>query len=933
MSHRRQTTLGRQSLPWLLLPVLLACAEPGAEDPTGGPATHGELPAGVTLRIRGHQEVAFLPDGSLRPRWFGKQEVGVCLDVPLSIDASQWRVRLTFDGLSEPAAEPLAAAPQAGSVLCFQRPPPASLPPSSDHEVCATVHDGLLDRHYRLPCFRAVYDPETSAFDAAFDDFLELVQGRSGLPREQLLTEVDRLATELTDRGFPILASSLRMVAVHELGLEGRDPAALAERRRRLADRPAWLDQPEAEWSRMEFTIERAALELDAGRPRRAWELFAEADELARSIAAAERVAIVTKQAKILTRMGAGREAVVRLRAVLSDCGRWPCQPWLEALARQLLGWLLVLDPDAGPRDLEEAAEILEADVSGDYEQANRQINHAYLAVRQSRDPAPMLVEARTLLAALEPDAWVRYLSTWADVVDGLAALATGDAERAADRCRAAARSSTRVAAAGWSCLGQVHRRHDRLEAAAAAFDQALVHHELAAPELALDRPLAPGWRVDDYYRAARVAVDLGDPERAWQMLEALDHLSLDVVSACEDESANTRRRLEARHREVRSQLEWTELPLAPQRQRQVEPARHALLRSLEELQWELLSLCRRPLRPAPAAADLRIFALPDEVLSLRRSTDGRVTLARRAALPRREMRQRLDRLAEAQRSGLGDREWRELARPLSAALLPPELDDLGEITRFALHGVLQRVPLEALPVETAGGTRWLGELTTVVLRPAFVEDALPEDDGTGAVPLFVVDPRRNLPSGPAARDAYRRRFPDARILFGAEATAAAVASALPAASFLHVDAHGSYDVAFPELSGLEMADGDLTLADFAGWVSPRRFVNLSGCHTGGAAATGDSGRYGLAGALARGGTRWVIANRSAVEDRLAEDFNDVFYRRVQSGAGVPEAFRDATAELRRDHNAAAWSNLMLLGAGDQISPVPAAGQNRSDGD
>ncbi len=920
MNRRRRTSRHRLLL-WLLLPVLVACAEPGAKTPVDG-----ELPAGVRFRIRGHQEVQFQADGSLKPRWFGEQKFGVCLDVPLSIDASQWRTRLEFDGRSEPGAAPLEPAHQAGSVLCFQLPPPPDLPASSDLEVCATVHDGLLDRRYRLPCFRALYDPETAELDAAMGDFRELVMRRSDLEREQLLAETDRLAAELTDRGFPLLASTLRLVAVHQLGLEGRDPEALAERRRRVAARPAWLDRPEATVTRMKFVIEHAALELDAGRPRRAWELFAEAEELAHGVAATQRVAIVTKQAKILTRMGAGHEAVTRLRAVLDDCDRWPCSPSLEAVARQLLGWLLVLDPDAGPRDLEEAARILETDVAGDHETANRQVNHAYLVTRQGRDAGAWIAEARATLAALEPDARVRYLSTWVDVVDGLAALSAGEIEHAADRCRAAAGSATRVAAAGWSCLGQVHRRRGELEAAAEAFDQAVVHHALAAPELALDRPLAPGWWVDDYYRAARVAVDLDDPERAWQLLEALDHLSLDVFSACEDESADTRQRLEARRREARSELEWTEPPLAPRRQRQVAPVRQALLRSLDELQRELLSLCRRPLQPSPAAADLRLFALPEEVLSLRRSAGGQVTVARRTAISRRDIRDRLDQLAAAQRSGLDDDAWRELARPLSEALLPAELEDLGEITRFALHGLLQRVPLEALPVETETGTRWLGELTTVVLRPAFVEAGLPAGDGAGAMPLFIVDPRRNLPSGPAARDAYRRRFPEARILFGPEATGDAVRSALPAASFLHVDAHGSYDVAFPELSGLQMADGDLTLADFASSASPRRFVNLSGCHTGGAAATGDSGRYGLAGALARGGARWVIANRSAVEDRLAEDFNDVFYRRTRDGASVPAAFRDATAGLRRRHGAASWSNLMLLGAGG-------GGQNHSGED
>ncbi len=950
MIQNRQTTGRRKHGAWLLLPMLVACSDPGAEDSTGG-----ELPAGVTFRIRGHQEVAIQPDGSLRPRWFGTQPIGVCLDTRLSIDASRWRVRFRFDGLSEADAAPLEPAPQAGSVLCFQRPPPPDLPSSRDLEVCATLHDGLLDRRYRLPCFRAVYDSGTSELEAAFAAFAELLQRRSDLPLEHRLVEIDRLADDLTVRGLPLLASSLRLVAVHDLGLEDTAEAR-AEIRRRLADEPAWLDRPEATVVKMKFTIERAFLELSESRARRAWELLADAEELARGVAAVERVAIVTRQAKILNRMGAGNEPVARLRAVLADCGRWPCHPSLEPGAHQLLGWLLLIDPDAGPRDLDEAARSLEAgggsSQAGDRrERANQLINAAFLANRRGRDPAPILARARMILAELEPDARVHYLLAWIDIVDGLAALAADDAERAVDRCRLAALSSTRAAASGWSCLGQGHRRLGELAAAAEAFDQAVLHHALATPELAPERPLAPGLRVDDYYRAARIAVERDDPERAWRLLEALDHLSIDVFSVCEDESAGTRRRLEERRQALLTELEWTAPPLAPERRRQVAPVRRSLLWALDELQRELLSLCRRQLRPSPAAADLRAFALPDEVLSLRRSRDGRVSVARRTALARSELRDRLDRLAQAQRSGMDDETWRDLARPLAQALLPPEPESLGEITRFALHGLLQRVPLEALPVTTPGGMRWLGELTTVVLRPAFVEDSVSEDSvsedsvseggvseddvseggvsesaGSDAAPLFVVDPRRNLPSGPAARDFYRQRFPEARVLFGSEATATAVRSALPAATFLHIDAHGRYDAAFPELSGLEMSDGDLTLTDFAGAAGPRHFVNLSGCHTGGGAESGDSGRYGLAGALARSGSRWVIANRSAIEDRLALNFNDAFYREIRRGSGVPAAFRSALAGLRWRHDAAAWSNLMLVGAGDE-------GQNRPGDD
>ena len=56
------------------------------------------------------------------------------------------------------------------------------------------------------------------------------------------------------------------------------------------------------------------------------------------------------------------------------------------------------------------------------------------------------------------------------------------------------------------------------------------------------------------------------------------------------------------------------------------------------------------------------------------------------------------------------------------------------------------------------------------------------------------------------------------------------------------------------------------------------------------------------------------MANRGAIEDRLAHDFNEVFYREIAAGREVPGAFQTAMAELRQRTAAASWSNLLLLG-------------------
>ncbi len=902
---------------WLLF---IACndSEPTLEEP----------PAGISYALRGNQDVVVFDDGTLKPKWFGyAQPIGLCLDTPIEIDTSQWQVRLTFPGrLSTEFTEPRL---QAGTTSCFTQTPPTTLQSTSDLEICATLRDGFNNHHYRLPCFRVAFD----ANDSDFKQVLAAANRTVGLflqqTNEDNLSTLEQQASGLTERGYPLVGAGLRLLTLRPLFSEGSDEAH-AEIRQRLDAAPTWSTQPAAAVLNAKLKRNWAKLALREGQTRRAWQLLSEADELTRQVVAVERLGVIMLQAEILGRLGAGRDSIDRLQAALDECQTGVCRQSLVAPAHQLLGWRLLDDPDASAQDLGRAEDSLAtAGDSGDtgdtggtvdnLERANQRLNAAFLAIRRGQNPGSALDEAGSILAGLEPGARQQNLQAWHHAFTGLAALAAGDAASAIESCAAAALAAPRIAARGWSCVGRAERLRGELDAAAAAFDQAILHHALAVPDSAgLGRPTAPGHRVDDSYRAARVAIERDDPDHAWLLLEALDASTVEFSESCDGRTSPDIQRVESRRHNLLSQLAWTEPPLAPRRQQQVAPVRRALLQSLTELQRVLLAACRSPLQASPVAADLRVFALDNEVISLWRSSDGSLE-AQRTSLPRSELNHRIEQLAEAQRNGrLNDEAWRALAQPLADALLPKNLESLGVISHFALHGVLQRVPLPALPIPPGDGRRWLADVTTAVVRPPFVEAGTPRYDEALAAPLFVVDPRRNLPSGTEARDTYRGRFPAAKILFGDEASAQAVQAALPAASFLHVDAHGEYDKAFPELSSLGMADTNLSLGDLAKLAGPLHFANLSGCHTGFSRPTGGSGNDGLAGVLSRRGTRWVIAHQSAIEDDLGHDFNDVFYRQIEAGSGVVDAFRTALANLRSNYPAAAWSNLTLLGTADE---------------
>ncbi|MEM7354646.1 MAG: hypothetical protein AAF657_27810, partial [Acidobacteriota bacterium] len=654
--------LGRwRALLLLLLPGLscIACTGPS------------ELPREVVLRVRGHQEVVISPSGRLTPRWFGPQQpIGVCLDAPVALDTSQWRVQLRLTG-EAPGKDFVAPSHQASTTLCFERFPPPDLPSSLDLEVCATLEDRFDQRFYRLPCFRAAYESDSSAFTQQLRVAQEQLRTVAELTLEDRLAALDDLADEVLTQGYPLLATNLALVSVHELLAVGT-PEALVGARRRLEGLPGWLEQPEAAVPAAKAMLQRAKLELAAGRSRRAWQWLGEAADLARGVAAVDRPGIVIQQARILARLGAGREPIERLEAMLEDCQRGGCREGLVATARELVGWLVLIDPDAADDDLdlagktvlaaETAARAEQVDVGGERERANRLINRAFLAYRRGEDPRPSLAEARAILAPLEPSARRASLLAWSTAIEGLAALAGGAPDSALEPCGAAARSQTQAAAWGWSCLAQAQRQLGDLEAAAAAFDQAILRHALPMGDN-LDRTLAPGQGADDSYRAARVAIDRGDLEGAWQLLEALDRLAAERFGACDDETQVSQQDRAAQRRALLAQLAWTEPPLAVARSQQVRPIRRALLQALDDLHREQLAVCRRSARWGPAPADVRAFALPDEVLVLRRVPAG-FLVAWRTSLARAELRRWLDQIATAQAGGeLDDAAWRSLVR------------------------------------------------------------------------------------------------------------------------------------------------------------------------------------------------------------------------------------------------------------------------------
>ncbi|MEM7585779.1 MAG: CHAT domain-containing protein [Acidobacteriota bacterium] len=927
--------------------LALSCATPPSSDP---------LPDGVSVRLRDHREAVIQADGSVLPLALGDRDLSLCLQTPAQLDTSQWEARFrvvdpsatdqtrhtdqthhTDQTGAAPADEGFAPPRERlDSSLCFAVALP-SAPQTTrdvtarDVQLCGELRDRFDDRRFTLPCQPlrvqgddSVYRELTAAWKAALG-----LRSSQGLPAK--LAELDAVAQRAEAADLPFLSVQIELISVYFLRHEGT-PESLQAARERLDGLPAWLRHDAAVWWAAQAAYERALLDFELD-PKAAWQHLKVADRLCLAIAHPIRFVVRMKQAEILSRVGAVQAAVDRLAGALDDCGSAECNPQLLPSAHANLAWLLLIDPRSGPSELERAGTSLGIALAGlsddtvPHEVADLEINRAYLLALQGADARPVLARVRELLEAAGSGASRgRLLARWADLVEGLAALRGGELERALAACKTATRQAESPYLAAWarSCAGQVHAARGELEAAARAFEDALLLHEHAGR-----KPFGPAsllrtsQRSQDAYRAARVAVDRDDPAGAWQILAELDRRWLSDGGAASIPDTERQGWIAERDALLRELMEL-DVPASGARRRQRASMRRTLIERLQEhlAQGE----DGVPARADDADLRFRAVAVGDEILLLHRRASGEVTLAQRTPFDRETLRRTVADVADAlDRRDPDDGRWRELTLPLARALVPP-VDPLPEVTTFALHGVLQGIPLAALPVPdlpespAMDGQGWFGERTAVALVPAGVAaTAAPAAAATPSPqPLFVVDPRSNLPSGAELGELYGELFPHSRVLQGAEATAAALQRHLVSARWLHIDAHGLFDPAFPELSSLQMSDQPLTLAELADLHASLAFANLSGCRTGSAPATADSGRYGLAGLFARRGAAWVIASRTDLEDRLAAELNQRFYRaladdRAADALAVPRAFRRALQAVRERHPATAWASLLLL--------------------
>ena len=150
------------------------------------------------------------------------------------------------------------------------------------------------------------------------------------------------------------------------------------------------------------------------------------------------------------------------------------------------------------------------------------------------------------------------------------------------------------------------------------------------------------------------------------------------------------------------------------------------------------------------------------------------------------------------------------------------------------------------------------------------------------------------LPHAEAEIGELARRYPLAKPLIGADATARAVAEALDGAQLAHIAAHGRFRSDNPLFSSLELADGPLTVYDLEGMRHAPTMLVLSACDTALSGIRPGDELMGLASAVFALGTRTLIASVAPVDDEQTRALMNVFHTALGDGLSPTDALVSA---------------------------------------
>ena len=143
---------------------------------------------------------------------------------------------------------------------------------------------------------------------------------------------------------------------------------------------------------------------------------------------------------------------------------------------------------------------------------------------------------------------------------------------------------------------------------------------------------------------------------------------------------------------------------------------------------------------------------------------------------------------------------------------------------------------------------------------------------------------------------ALAERYPDAVVLTGAAATAAATAAALDGVALAHVATHGRFRADHPLFSSLDAADGPLYVYDLERLGATPQLLVLSACESALSGVRPGDELMGLASAVFALGTRTLIASVTPVNDADTRTLMLALHAGLAAGRPPAEALAAASA-------------------------------------
>lgn len=249
------------------------------------------------------------------------------------------------------------------------------------------------------------------------------------------------------------------------------------------------------------------------------------------------------------------------------------------------------------------------------------------------------------------------------------------------------------------------------------------------------------------------------------------------------------------------------------------------------------------------------------------------------------------------------------------------------------------RLPIELLQAPIDGASPFVPSLEFGVVRRLGVNvphaKLLPRPVHTGALGVaLVVNPTEDLSSASEEADAVQQELElmgaQVQRVDGKNATVEGVRAMLqsPENDVLHYIGHAFYSGPGPEDSGLELADGDLTVGTLGDIHLQPRVAFVNACQSARLRSRrkkeASADPTSFAEILLRAGVEAYVGTTWLVKDVAAAEFAAEVYRRLAAGSTVAEAVRNGRKQLHSESKED-WGNYVLYGSADFSLLSPSA--------